>query len=76
MRPWLKRTLQITGGVVILSAVRRVLRGPRQGGRPSRKPRPLILTEPLAPTVRVVLAQKLFVEKVGLGSLDGFENFA
>jgi len=33
---------------------------------PSRKPRPLVLTEPLPATVRVVLAQKLFVDKAGL----------
>jgi superfamily II DNA or RNA helicase len=35
---------------------------------PSRKPSPLVLTEPLPPVVRAVLAQKLFVEKEGLPS--------
>ena len=35
---------------------------------PSRKPRPVILTEPLPSKVRAVLAQKLFVEKAGLPS--------
>jgi superfamily II DNA or RNA helicase len=35
---------------------------------PSRKPKPVIITEPLPPKVRAVLAQKLFVEKAGLPS--------
>ena len=35
---------------------------------PSRKPKPLVLTEPLPPKVRAVLAQRLFVEKAGLPS--------
>jgi hypothetical protein len=35
---------------------------------PSRKPRPVIITESLPPKVRAVLAQKLFVEKTGLPS--------
>ncbi len=33
---------------------------------PSRTPRPLLITEPLPPVVRAVLAQKLFIEKEGL----------
>lgn len=35
---------------------------------PSRKPRPLVLTEPVPGVVGAVLAQKLFVEKEGLPS--------
>lgn len=35
---------------------------------PSRKPRPMIVTEPLPSKVRAVLAQMLFVEKAGLVS--------
>ena len=35
---------------------------------PSRKPKSVIITEPLPPTVRAVLAQKLFIEKTGLPS--------
>ena len=35
---------------------------------PSRKPRPIAVTEPLPGRVRAVLAQKLFVEKAGLPS--------
>ncbi len=35
---------------------------------PSRKPKPVVITEPLPPKVRAVLAQKLFVEKAGLPS--------
>ncbi|MCC6765744.1 MAG: DEAD/DEAH box helicase [Deltaproteobacteria bacterium] len=35
---------------------------------PSRKPKPVILTEPVPPMVRAVLAQKLFVDKAGLPS--------
>jgi hypothetical protein len=35
---------------------------------PSRRPKPVIITEPLPPRVRAVLAQKLFVEKAGLPS--------
>ncbi len=35
---------------------------------PSRKPKPVILTEPVPPVVRAVLAQRLFVEKAGLPS--------
>ncbi len=35
---------------------------------PSRNPRPPVITEPLPPVVRAVLAQKLFVEKEGLPS--------
>ena len=35
---------------------------------PSRKPKPVILTEPVPPVVRAVLAQELFVEKAGLPS--------
>lgn len=35
---------------------------------PSRKPKPVVITEPLPPVVRAVLAQKLFVEKAGLPS--------
>ena len=35
---------------------------------PSRTPRPLVITEPLPPVVRAVLAQKLFIEKEGLPS--------
>ncbi len=35
---------------------------------PSRKSKPLVITQPLPPRVRAVLAQRLFVEKVGLPS--------
>ena len=35
---------------------------------PSRKPKPVLISEPLPPIVRAVLAQKLFVEKAGLPS--------
>ena len=35
---------------------------------PSRKPKAVMLTEPVPPVVRAVLAQKLFVEKAGLPS--------
>lgn len=35
---------------------------------PSRKPKPVILTEPVPSVVRAVLAQKVFVEKAGLPS--------
>ena len=35
---------------------------------PSRKPKPVVITEPLPPNVRAVLAQQLFVEKAGLPS--------
>jgi superfamily II DNA or RNA helicase len=35
---------------------------------PSRKPRRAVITQPIPPTVRAVLAQKLFVEKAGLPS--------
>lgn len=35
---------------------------------PSRKPKPVLITEPLPPKVRAVLAQMLFVEKTGLPS--------
>ncbi len=35
---------------------------------PSRKPKPVVITEPLPPKVQAVLAQKLFVEKIGLQS--------
>lgn len=35
---------------------------------PSRKPKPVIITEPLPPRVPAVLAQKLFIEKTGLPS--------
>jgi superfamily II DNA or RNA helicase len=49
---------------------------------PSRKPKPAVITGPLPPKVRAVLAQKLFVEKAGLPSplinqikrLAAFEN--
>ncbi len=35
---------------------------------PTRMPKPLVISEPLPPKVRAVLAQKLFVEKAGLPS--------
>lgn len=35
---------------------------------PSRRPKSVVITEPLPPKVRAVLAQKLFVEKAGLPS--------
>lgn len=35
---------------------------------PSRKPKPVVVSEPLPPVVRAVLSQKLFVEKTGLPS--------
>ncbi|MEK7668552.1 MAG: DEAD/DEAH box helicase family protein [Gemmatimonadota bacterium] len=35
---------------------------------PSKRPHGLVLTEPLPPTVRAVLCQRLFVEKAGLPS--------
>ncbi|MDQ3583455.1 MAG: restriction endonuclease subunit R, partial [Pseudomonadota bacterium] len=35
---------------------------------PSRKPKPVVITEPLPASVRAVLAQKLFIEKAGLPS--------
>jgi len=45
---------------------------------PSRTPKPIAITEPLPPTVRAVLAQKLFVEKAGLPSplLDRIKRLA
>jgi len=45
---------------------------------PSRMPKPIAITEPLPPTVRAVLAQKLFVEKAGLPSplLDQIKRLA
>lgn len=45
---------------------------------PSRKPKPVIITEPLPPKVRAVLAQKLFVEKEGLPSplINQFKRLA
>jgi superfamily II DNA or RNA helicase len=36
---------------------------------PSRKPKPVVITEPLPEVVRATLAQKLFVEKAGLPSV-------
>ncbi len=49
---------------------------------PSRKPKPVGMTEPVPPKVRAVLAQKFFVEKAGLPSplineikrLEAFQN--
>ncbi len=36
---------------------------------PSRKPKPVVITEPLPSVVRATLAQKLFLEKTGLPSV-------
>ncbi len=57
-----------TGSVVGVQAVDSDDESKPWARLPSRRPRPLVIAEPLPATVRAVLAQKLFVEKAGLPS--------